>query len=66
MWSDWTKFGECSKSCGTGTQVWHRTELIRPKNGGKNCIGGGIKSENCNNRPCLSKYENTYILQINN
>ena len=59
-WSDWTKYKECSRSCGTGTQVWHRTELIRSKNGGNACIGEATKSENCNNGACLGMKTHAY------
>ena len=56
VWSDWSKFGECTKSCGGGIQSFERTVLVTSQNGGQSCTGRNIKSENCNNHDCPGKF----------
>merc|ERR1719367_1554096 len=51
-WSNWKKYGTCSKSCGGGTQTWQRTELIKARNGGQPCQGETTKREPCNTNAC--------------
>merc|ERR1712038_29880 len=53
LWSDWTKSGGCTKSCGGGFQYFERTMLVKAQNGGKSCTGGPLKRENCNDHNCL-------------
>ena len=48
QWSQWIIVGECSKSCGIGTQILQRTVQVRAQNGGRACIGESTKTENCN------------------
>ena len=52
QWSDWSKSGECTKSCGGGTQYFERTIIVTPQNGGQSCTGNPSKSEICNNYDC--------------
>ena len=52
QWSDWSKHGHCSKTCGGGIQAWARTELVKPSNGGRPCQGSNIRSGPCNVQPC--------------
>ncbi|CAH1773254.1 unnamed protein product, partial [Owenia fusiformis] len=49
----WSDFGECSKTCGGGTQ--NRTRLCNnpePANGGKDCEGPSIETRSCNENSC--------------
>jgi len=52
QWSGWSKSGECTKSCGGGTQYFQRTISVQSKNGGKSCTGNPIKQEKCNDFDC--------------
>ena len=52
LWSDWSKSGGCTKSCGSGVQYFERSKLVESRNGGQSCIGGPIKRENCNDHDC--------------
>ena len=49
-WNDWI-FGECSKSCGTGTRINNRTKAVEEANGGT-CDGESTETEECNAEPC--------------
>ena len=50
-WDDW-KTQECDKSCGGGTRIKSRRKKINAKNGGDECDGPEIMSENCNTKKC--------------
>ena len=52
QWSDWSKWGECSKACGGGARYKHRYENVKAKCGGKQCEGKSVISEACNVNPC--------------
>ena len=54
QWSDWSKTGRCSKSCGRGTQNFERTKLVESQNGGQSCTGSRTKIEYCNIQDCSS------------
>ena len=45
-WNDW-QIGPCSKTCGGGTRINHRTKKIEEANGG-NCEGEATIEEVCN------------------
>ena len=62
QWSQWSKIGECSKSCGIGTQILQRTVLVRAQNEGKLCEGESTKTENCNYHACEGKVYKTIKL----
>ncbi|XP_066919223.1 SCO-spondin-like [Clytia hemisphaerica] len=52
-WTEWTDWGECSATCGTGTQA--RTRICTnptPANGGDTCTGDTSESQDCNTNPC--------------
>ena len=60
MWGNW-KFGECSKTCATGTREKNRSKEIEAENGGNECYdeSGQIATgshemifEDCNTQPC--------------
>ena len=53
--SEWSSWEQCSKSCGGGTQVRHRTcTNPTPANGGKDCSNLGVfkETQRCGNKPC--------------
>ena len=61
LWSDWSKTGGCTKSCGGGTQFFEKTRIVKDvidlrtvksQNRGQSCIGSSIKRENCNDHDC--------------
>ena len=54
QWSDWSKTGSCSKSCGRGTQNFERTKLVESQNGGQLCTGSHTGSAHCNTHDCPS------------
>ena len=59
QWSEWKKVGQCSKSCGTGTQKFQRTIQVSSQNGGKSCVGESTKTETCNSHACQGRYIKT-------
>ena len=52
-WSDWSSFGDCSKTCGGGEKTRYRTcTNPAPANGGKDCMGSSSDSMSCNEQGC--------------
>jgi len=49
--SDWCEFGQCSKTCGGGTQTRTRTVITQPQYGGKACLPL-TDTAPCNTDPC--------------
>ncbi|XP_032863647.2 A disintegrin and metalloproteinase with thrombospondin motifs 3 isoform X2 [Tyto alba] len=57
-WGPWTKFGSCSRSCGTG--VHFRTRQCNnpmPINGGEDCAGVNFEFQLCNTEECPKHFE---------
>ncbi|ETE59695.1 A disintegrin and metalloproteinase with thrombospondin motifs 3, partial [Ophiophagus hannah] len=57
-WGTWTKFGSCSRSCGTGVRF--RTRQCNnpmPINGGQDCAGINFEYQLCNLDECPKLYE---------
>ena len=55
-WSEWT-LGECTVTCGGGTQTNQRLCNSPKQQGtGDYCIGLGMKSINCNQQLCPGNY----------
>ncbi|CAD5123995.1 DgyrCDS12301 [Dimorphilus gyrociliatus] len=53
VWSAWIASGECSTSCGPGKKLFKRTcSNPAPENGGDDCTGDDVKTEDCNLGPC--------------
>ena len=50
-WGDWVPEGQCSKTCGSGTQTFSRKKITLEAYGGQ-CSGNAIKVEECNTREC--------------
>lgn len=56
MWSEWSEFGECPVTCGGGTQDRTREcSNPEPANGGADCVGDAVESQECGTDPCPSE-----------
>ena len=54
-WTEWTTWGECSKSCGSGVQARSRTcSNPSPAGDGKTCVGEASEEKDCNIKNCSS------------
>ncbi|KAK6991172.1 SCO-spondin [Biomphalaria glabrata] len=51
FFGQWSSWGLCSLTCGSGIQLRNRT-CIGPFNGGKNCSGNFEDSQTCNQQSC--------------
>ena len=49
QWSEWSK---CTRTCGTGSKTRHRSIVLKPSYGGKNCSGATELTISCRERPC--------------
>ncbi|XP_049711744.1 A disintegrin and metalloproteinase with thrombospondin motifs 14 isoform X2 [Elephas maximus indicus] len=57
-WSSWTKFGSCSRSCGSGVRSRSRScDSPPPAYGGRPCSGPMFKYQVCNSEECPGPYE---------
>ncbi|XP_062873889.1 A disintegrin and metalloproteinase with thrombospondin motifs 3 [Trichomycterus rosablanca] len=57
-WGAWTKYGSCSRSCGTGVRF--RTRQCNnpaPSNGGQDCPGVNYEFQLCNTDDCPKHFE---------
>uniref|UniRef100_A0A8C7FBC0 ADAM metallopeptidase with thrombospondin type 1 motif, 3 n=1 Tax=Oncorhynchus kisutch TaxID=8019 RepID=A0A8C7FBC0_ONCKI len=57
-WGSWTKYGSCSRSCGTGVRF--RTRQCNnpvPSNGGGDCPGVNYEYQLCNTEDCPKHFE---------
>ncbi|XP_053112779.1 A disintegrin and metalloproteinase with thrombospondin motifs 3 isoform X2 [Hemicordylus capensis] len=57
-WGAWTKFGSCSRTCGTGVRF--RTRQCNnpmPMNGGQDCAGVNFEYQLCSMEECPKLYE---------
>ncbi|XP_044162017.1 A disintegrin and metalloproteinase with thrombospondin motifs 13 [Bufo gargarizans] len=53
VWSSWSGFTSCSRSCGGGVIFRkRRCNNPRPAFGGRNCEGPGLQAEMCNTQDC--------------
>ena len=56
-WSDWTAYGDCSVTCGTGSQTWNREcNSPEPSNGGSTCAGETSETRECDEVGCPGMY----------
>ena len=56
MWSEWSEFGDCSVTCGGGTQERTRTcTNPAPEFGGDDCVGDSLETQDCGTNPCPSE-----------
>ncbi|XP_053154161.1 A disintegrin and metalloproteinase with thrombospondin motifs 2 isoform X7 [Hemicordylus capensis] len=57
-WGAWSKFGSCSRTCGTG--VKYRTRQCdnpHPANGGRTCFGPSYEFQLCSTHDCPKNYD---------
>ena len=52
QWSEWSKVGSCSKTCGKGLQFFRRRKIVKAANGGNDCRGKEKGKEYCNTQRC--------------
>ncbi|XP_060595944.1 microfibril-associated glycoprotein 4-like [Ruditapes philippinarum] len=58
-WTDWSKWGQCSVSCGVGLQSRTRSCTDpTPDNGGLHCIGQNLKDQLCYKGLCVGVWTN--------
>ncbi|XP_051834688.1 A disintegrin and metalloproteinase with thrombospondin motifs 2 isoform X1 [Antechinus flavipes] len=52
-WGAWSKFGSCSRTCGTGVKFRTRQcDNPHPANGGRSCVGLSYEFQLCNTQDC--------------
>ncbi|XP_063148301.1 A disintegrin and metalloproteinase with thrombospondin motifs 2 isoform X1 [Candoia aspera] len=52
-WGAWSKFGSCSRTCGTGVKFRTRQcDNPHPANGGRTCFGPNYEFQLCNIKDC--------------
>ena len=51
-WSNWNAWGDCSASCGGGTQLRNRIVEEAAQNGGEICQGSPSESQACGTTEC--------------
>uniref|UniRef100_W5KYR4 ADAM metallopeptidase with thrombospondin type 1 motif, 3 n=1 Tax=Astyanax mexicanus TaxID=7994 RepID=W5KYR4_ASTMX len=57
-WGAWTKYGSCSRSCGTGVRFRTRQcNSPAPSNGGQDCPGVNYDFQLCNTDDCPKHFE---------
>ena len=54
IWSSWSNWNFCSKSCGNGIRTRSRSKTQLEKNGGS-CSGQGSDSQSCTIKDCPGK-----------
>ncbi|XP_043924871.1 A disintegrin and metalloproteinase with thrombospondin motifs 2-like [Protopterus annectens] len=53
-WGSWSKFGSCSRTCGSGVKFRTRNcDNPHPANGGRSCFGPSYEFQLCNTQECL-------------
>ncbi|XP_010609174.1 A disintegrin and metalloproteinase with thrombospondin motifs 3 isoform X1 [Fukomys damarensis] len=56
-WGSWTKFGSCSRTCGTGVRFRTRQcDSPTPINGGQDCAGVNFEYQLCNTEECQKHF----------
>jgi hypothetical protein len=59
--SEWTKWTQCSATCGDAQRTRRRYVIREPENGGKECPERREMHRPCKTRPCSGKHTNTNI-----
>ncbi|XP_078352256.1 mucin-like protein, partial [Oculina patagonica] len=55
-WTQWTAWGQCSVTCGNGTQTRYRSCINPPpSNGGRDCPGPRNETQPCEGIPCTPR-----------
>ncbi|XP_066469026.1 A disintegrin and metalloproteinase with thrombospondin motifs 2 [Tiliqua scincoides] len=57
-WGTWSKYGSCSRTCGTGVRFRTRQcDNPHPANGGRTCFGPSYEFQLCSTHDCPKEYE---------
>ncbi|KAL0969478.1 hypothetical protein UPYG_G00227840 [Umbra pygmaea] len=51
-WEEWTEYGECSRTCGSGVTMRTRRCVTHRTDGGSNCVGPDRSYRSCNIQDC--------------
>ncbi|XP_031683959.1 LOW QUALITY PROTEIN: papilin-like [Oncorhynchus kisutch] len=51
-WEEWSPYGECSRSCGSGVTMRTRRCVTQRTDGGNNCVGPDKSYRSCNIQDC--------------
>nr|XP_046223514.1 papilin-like isoform X1 [Oncorhynchus gorbuscha] len=51
-WEEWSPYGECSRSCGSGVTMRTRRCVSQRTDGGNNCVGPDKSYSSCNIQDC--------------
>ena len=63
--SDWTVWGACSKTCGTGSKVRTREcNNPAPQNGGSDCAGDKSETQACKVKDCEGRWISTRFFRV--
>ena len=54
-WNEFDDWHACTETCGGGTQSRTRTVKIEAENGGEDCTGDAIETQDCNTDSCSGK-----------
>ena len=55
-WGDWSEYGECTKTCGSGEKSRTRQcDSPPPSHGGLDCDGSNAEKTTCNTQACPGK-----------
>lgn len=64
LWSDWSRWSDCSATCGKGSRT--RTRLCDnpvPAGGGQNCTGASVQTDHCGtSEECDGNCSSLYLL----
>ena len=62
-WSNWPDWGDCSTTCGKGTQSRERRcNNPNPQHRGRKCTGEKAESRACENKPCRKFFKPLLLL----
>ena len=57
IWGQWSRYGECSKSCGSGRKRRSRVcNNPRPTHSGRPCVGSSTEERPCNTKNCTGMW----------
>ena len=62
-WRHWESWTSCSRTCGGGTKIRHRS-CKGPRHGGRSCIGSTSQSRSCKTHSCPSSGGKCCLLGI--
>ena len=63
LWSSWSDWSSCSKTCGGGVKERSKQVKTPAQNGGSQCQGSAKQTDSCNDQTCLGKFKNLLYFQ---